>query len=79
MLFEAMNLYRSLDWKCNPTDSSHFENNFKQTTNCPATRANMNEHSKQRTDWRYHCSVTYATLLNNGKVIMRTSHLLLRN
>jgi len=26
MLFEAMNLYRSLDLKYNPMDSSHFEN-----------------------------------------------------
>jgi len=59
-------------------DSSHFENNFIRTTNCPATRANMNEPSKQRTDWRHHCFVTLATLFSNGEVIMRTSHLLLR-
>ena len=58
MFFEAMNLYRPLDFKYNPIDSSYFENNFKRTTNCPATRANMKEPSKQRTDWRYDCSVT---------------------
>jgi len=34
-----------LDLKSNPVDSSHFENNFKLTINCPATRANMNEPS----------------------------------
>jgi len=58
MFFEAMNLYRSLDLKCNPTDSSHIENNFKRTKNCAATRANIDEPSKQRTGWRYHCPVT---------------------
>jgi len=58
MFIEAMNLYRSLDLKCNPMDSSYFKNNFKRTTNCPETRANMNEPSKQSTDWCYHFSVT---------------------
>jgi len=77
MFFEAMNLYRSLALKCNPTVSSHFQYNVKRTTNCPATRANVNELSKQRTDWRYHCSVTWATLLNNGEVTMRTSHFII--
>jgi len=43
MFFEAVDLYRTLDLKSNPMDSSHFENNFKRTINCPATRANMNE------------------------------------
>jgi len=57
-------------------DSPHFEN-FKRTINCPATRANVSEPSKQRTSWRYHCFVTYVT--NNGEDIMRTSRLLLRN
>jgi len=55
MFFEAMDLYRTLDLKSSLTDSY----NFKQTINCPATRANMNEPSKQRTYWRLHCSVTY--------------------
>jgi len=48
--------YRWLDLKYNPMDSSPFENNFPRTINCPATRANVNEPSRQRTDWRYHCS-----------------------
>jgi len=61
MSFEAMDLYGTLDLKSNPMDSYHFANNFKRTINCPATRTNMNEPSKQRTDWRYHCSVTYVT------------------
>jgi len=56
--FEAADLYRTLDFKSNPMDSSHFENNFKGTINCPITRANMNEPSKRRPYWRYHCSVT---------------------
>jgi len=43
MFFEAMNLCITLDLKSNPMNSSYFENNFKQTINCPATRANMNE------------------------------------
>jgi len=51
MLFEAMDLYRTLDLKSNLMDSSHFENNFKRTINCPATRANMNEPSTQMTYW----------------------------
>jgi len=40
-----LDLYIALDLKSNPMDSSHFENNFKLTINCPATRANMNEPS----------------------------------
>jgi len=40
-----LDLYIALDLKSNPMDSSHFENNFKRTINCPATRANMNEPS----------------------------------
>jgi len=55
MFFEAMDMYRTLALKSNPVESSHFENNFKQTINCLVTRANMNEPSKQRTSWRYHC------------------------
>jgi len=43
MFFEALDLYRTLDLKSNPMDSSRFENNFKRTINCPATRADMNE------------------------------------
>jgi len=44
-------------------DSFHFENNFKRTIACPVglIGANMNERSKQRTNWRYHCLLTYAT------------------
>jgi len=38
--FEAMDLYRTLDLKSNPMDSSYFENTFKRMINCPATRAN---------------------------------------
>jgi len=53
MLFEAMDLYKTLDLKFNPMDSSHFENNFKRTINCPTTRSNMNEPSKWMTYWRY--------------------------
>jgi len=63
MFFEAMDLYRTLDLKSNPVDSSHFENHFKRTINCPETRANMNEPSKQWTYWRYQllCDVHYST------------------
>jgi len=61
MFFEATDLYRTLDLKSNPRDSSHLANNFKQTINCPATRVNMNQPSTQRHYWRYHCSVTYIT------------------
>jgi len=43
-----MDLYRTLDLKSNPVKSSHFENNFKRTTNCPATWANMNELVRSR-------------------------------
>jgi len=45
MFFEAMDFYRTLDLKSTPMDSSHFENNFKKTINCPASRASMNEPS----------------------------------
>jgi len=31
MFFEAVDLYRALDLKFNPMDSSHFENNFRRT------------------------------------------------
>jgi len=48
-----MDLYRTLDLKFNPMDSSHFESNLKRTINCPTTRANMNEPSKRMTYWRY--------------------------
>ena len=44
-VFEATDLYETLDLKFNPMDSSNFENNFKRTIICP-TRANMNEPSK---------------------------------
>jgi len=63
MFFEEMDLYRTLDLKSNTIDSSHFEINFKRTINCPTTQVNMNQRSKRRTDWRYHCSVTYVTQL----------------
>jgi len=77
MFIEAMGLYRTLDLKSNPMDSSHFENNFKRAINCPVTRTTMNEPSKQGTYWHYHC--LWHTLLNNGEVIITTSRLLLRN
>jgi len=41
----VLDLYMALDLKSNPMDSSHFENNFNLTINCPATPANMNERS----------------------------------
>jgi len=53
--------YRTLDLKSNPVDSSHFDNYFKRTISCPVTRLNMNVPSKQRPNWRYHCSATYVT------------------
>jgi len=53
MFFEAMDLYRTLDLKFNPVNSSHFESNFKRTVNYPTTRANMNEPSKRMIYWRY--------------------------
>jgi len=52
-VFEAMDLYKTLDLKFNPMNSSHFENNIKRTINCPTTRANMNEPSKRMIYWRY--------------------------
>jgi len=52
-VFEAMDLYETLDLKFNPMDSSHLENNFKRTINCQTTRANMNEPSKWMTYWHY--------------------------
>jgi len=48
-----MDLYRTLDLKFNPMDSSHFESNFKRMINCLTTRTNMNESSKRMTYWRY--------------------------
>jgi len=56
---EAMDLFRKLHLMSNSVDSSHFENNFERTKNCPVTRNNLNEPSKQRANWRYHCSATY--------------------
>jgi len=53
MFFEAMDLHRTLDLKFNPMDSYRLESNFKRTINCPTTRANMNDPSKQMTYWRY--------------------------
>jgi len=35
MFLDAMDLYKTLDLKFNTMDSSHFENNFKRTINCP--------------------------------------------
>jgi len=63
MFFEAVDLYRTLDLMSNPVDSSHFRAycNFKRTINCPATWTNTYHPSKQRTDWRYHYSVTYVS------------------
>jgi len=43
MLLEAMDLYRKLDLKSNSMDSFQFQNNYKRTINCSATRADMNE------------------------------------
>jgi len=43
MFFEAMDLYRTLDLKFNPMDSSHLESNFKRTINGPTTRANKSD------------------------------------
>jgi len=53
MFLEAMDLYKTLVLKFNPMDSSHFENNFKRTINCPTTRANMNKLIKWMIYWRY--------------------------
>jgi len=61
MFFEAVDLYRTLHLKTNPMDSSHFQNNTKRTKKCPVIGSNMNEPSKRRTYWRYHCPVTYVT------------------
>ena len=52
MFFEAMDLYRTLDLKFNPMESSHFESNFKRTIDCPTTRANMIGPCKRMTYWR---------------------------
>ena len=43
-----MDVHGTLDLKSNSVDSSHFENNFKRTINCPATRAIMNEPNTQQ-------------------------------
>jgi len=40
-----LDLYIALDLKFNPMDTSHFENNFKRTISCPATRPDMNQPS----------------------------------
>ena len=57
--FEAMDLHTTFgfqsSWRC------PFENIFKRTMNSPVTWTNMNEPSTHRTNWRYHCSVTYVT------------------
>ena len=53
MFFEAMDFYKTLNFKFNSIDSSHFENNFRRTVTCPTTRANMNEPSKWMTYWCY--------------------------
>jgi len=55
MFFEAVDFYRTLDLKFNPMDTSHFESNFKRTTKCATTQANMNEPSKRMTYWRCSC------------------------
>jgi len=34
MFFESMDLYRTLDLKSNPKNSSHFEMTFKRMINC---------------------------------------------
>jgi len=64
MFFEAMNFYGTFHLKSIQVDSSHFENNFKRTINCPATRANMNEPSTQRPYKHYQllCDVHYSTM-----------------
>ena len=67
-----MDLYGILDFKSNPRNSSHFEINFKRTINCPTARANTNELTGV-------IIALLCSLLNNGGVIMRTSHLSLRN
>jgi len=77
MFFEAVDLYRTLDMKSNPVDSSHFDYNFKRMITCPATRASVNEPSKQRTYWRYHCYVMYVT--QKWRSYRENFYLLLRN
>jgi len=49
MIFEAVDLYITLHLKSNPVDSSHFQNNTKQTKNCPVTGSDMKEPSKRKT------------------------------
>jgi len=58
MFLELMDLYRTLDLKFNSVDSSHLENNFKQTINYPGFGL-MRMSLVRRTYRRYHCSVTY--------------------
>ena len=61
--FEAMDLYRTLAFKSNLMDSSHFENNFKRMVNCPATQANKNEPSKEGLlTLSLLCDVPYSTM-----------------
>jgi len=44
-------------------DTSHFENNFKQTINCPATRANTNEpHKEDLLGLSLLCELRYSTM-----------------
>jgi len=52
-------------------DSSYFENNFKRTVSCPATRANIDE---PRTWLTGVITALSCALLNNGEVIMRTCY-----
>jgi len=62
MFFEAVDLYRALDLKFNSMDDSHLGNNFKQTINCRATRANTNEPSKDLQALSLLCDVRYSTM-----------------
>jgi len=65
MFFEAMDVHGKLDMNPNPMDPYDSRIISNETINCPVTSDNTNEPSTQRTNWRYHCSMTYVTQLTS--------------
>jgi len=59
VFFEAMDLHRTLNSNYNPVDSSHSRIISNERKTVQLTRADMNQLSTQKTNWRCHCSVTW--------------------
>jgi len=53
-----MDLHRTLNSNYNPVDSSHSRIISNERKTAQLTRADMNQLSTQKTNWRCHCSVT---------------------